>query len=73
MTSIDIFYQGEHIREIDHIQIDDGSSIGAVKMMILEKHGGEAAMLVFQEDSDEVLNEADQYLVAMLLDWPLPG
>jgi len=33
-------------------------------MMILEKHGGEAAMLVFQEDSDEVLNEA--VLVAML-------
>ena len=30
MTSIDIFYQGEHIREIEHIEIDDGSSVGAV-------------------------------------------
>jgi hypothetical protein len=64
MNSIDIFYQGEHIREIDHIEIDDGSSVGAVKMMILEKHGGEAAMLVFQEDGDEALDEA--VLVATL-------
>jgi hypothetical protein len=64
MTSIDIFYQGEHIREIEHIEIDDGSSVGAVKAMILEKHGGEAAMLVFREDSDEALDEA--ILVATL-------
>jgi hypothetical protein len=57
MNSIDIFYQGEHIREIDHIQVDDGCSVGAVKMLILEKHGGEPGMLVFQEDSDEALDE----------------
>jgi hypothetical protein len=64
MTSIDIFYQGEHIREIEHIEIDDGYSVAAIKMMILEKHGGEAAMLVFEEDSDETLDEA--VLVATL-------
>jgi hypothetical protein len=58
MASIDIFYQGEHIREIEHIEIDDCSSVGAVKMMILEKHGGEAALFVFEEDSDEALGEA---------------
>ena len=64
MNSIDVFYQGEHIREIEHIEIDDGCSVGAVKMMILEKHGGEAAVLVFEEDSDEALDEA--VLVATL-------
>jgi hypothetical protein len=64
MNSIDVFYQGEHIREIEHIEIDDGSSIGAVKMMILEKHCGDVAMLVFLEDSDEPLDEA--VLVATL-------
>ena len=41
-----------------HIEIDDGSSVGAVKTMILEKHGGEPAMFVFREDSDEALDEA---------------
>src|SRR5258708_27490858 len=58
MASIDIFYQGEHIREIEHIEIDDCSSVATVKMMILEKHGGEAALLVFEEDNDEALDEA---------------
>ena len=24
MTSVDIFYQGERIREIEHIEADDG-------------------------------------------------
>lgn len=58
MTSIDIFYQGEHIREIEHIEADDEISVGAVKMMILEKHGGDAAMLLFLEDGEEPLDEA---------------
>jgi hypothetical protein len=57
MNSIDVFYQGEHIREIEHIEIDDGCSVGAVKMMILGKHGGEPTVAVFEEDGDEALDE----------------
>jgi hypothetical protein len=60
MTSIDIFYQGEHIREIDHIEIDDGHSVGAIKALILQKHGGDAAMLLFLEEGDEPLDETVQ-------------
>jgi len=59
MTSIDVFYQGEHIREIEHIEIDDGHSLAAVKALILGKHGGDAAaLLLFLEDGDEPLDEA---------------
>jgi hypothetical protein len=58
MTTIDVFYQGEHIREIEHLEIDDGYSVGAVKTLILQKHGGDAAILLFLEDADEELDEA---------------
>jgi hypothetical protein len=60
MISVDVFYQGEHIREIEHIEIDDGHSLGAVKALILEKHGGDTAMLLFLEDGDEPLDETAQ-------------
>jgi hypothetical protein len=58
MTSIDIFYQGEQIREIEHIEIDDGHSLGTVKALILQKHGGDASLFLFIEDDDQPLDEA---------------
>ena len=36
MTSVDVFYQGERIREIEHIEIDDGHSISAIKALIVQ-------------------------------------
>jgi len=60
MTSIDVFYQGEHIREIEHIEIDDGHSIGTIKALISKKHGGHEAMLLFLEDGNEPLDETTE-------------
>ena len=39
MTPIDIFYQGEGIREIAHFEADPDHSFAAVKIAIIEKHG----------------------------------
>ena len=64
MTTVDVFYQCERIREIEHLEIDDGHSISAIKALIVQKHGGDPAMLLFLEDGDEPLDEAT--LVATL-------
>jgi hypothetical protein len=56
MKPIDIFYQGERVHEMDHLEtaVD---TIAAVKALILSKHGGEADVLVFLENGDEPLDE----------------
>jgi hypothetical protein len=57
MPTIDIFYQGEHIREVDHIEVDNGSTVAMIMVRLREKHGGDAAMLLFLEDGDEPLDD----------------
>ena len=57
MTSIDIFYQGEGIRGIEHLEVDPDHTFAAVKALIVEKHGLENDVLLFLEDSDEPLDE----------------
>jgi hypothetical protein len=57
MPSIDIFYQGEHIREVEHIEVDNGHTIAMIKALICAKHGGDAAILLFLEDGDEPIDE----------------
>jgi len=58
MTSIDIFYQGEGLREIEHIEVGPEQTLSSVKALILEKHGLQGDVLIFLEDSDEPLDEA---------------
>ena len=50
MTSIDIFYQGEGIREIAHFEADPEHSFAAIKIAIIEKHGLDKETLIFLED-----------------------
>lgn len=57
MTSIDIFYQGEGIREIAHFQADAEHSFAAIKIAITDKHGLDKETLIFVEDCDEPVDE----------------
>ena len=57
MTSIDIFYQGEGIRGIEHLEVDPNQTFAGVKALIIEKHELETDVLLFLEDSDEPLDE----------------
>jgi hypothetical protein len=57
MASIDIFYQGEGLREIEHIEVGPEHTFSTLKALIIEKHGLEGDVLIFLEDSDEPLDE----------------
>jgi hypothetical protein len=45
MASIDIFYQGEGVRDVDHIEIGSEHTFGALKALLIEKHGLAAEVL----------------------------
>jgi hypothetical protein len=57
MASIDIFYQGEGLREIEHIVLDDNQTFGNLKTILVKKHGLESAVFFFLEDADEPIGE----------------
>lgn len=57
MTSINIFYQGEGIRGIEHLEVDPNQTFAGIKDLIIEKHNLETDVLLFLEDSDEPLDE----------------
>ena len=57
MQCIDIFYQGELVRDMDHLEADVEHTLGAVKALIIAKHGGAGDMFIFLEDSEEPLDE----------------
>jgi hypothetical protein len=57
MTAIDVFYQGEGLREIEHIEVDPDHNFSMLKAVLVEKHGLATDVLVFLEDSDEPVNE----------------
>jgi hypothetical protein len=56
-TSIDFFYQGEGITEIEHLEVGPDHSFSAIKAILIEKHGLSADLLIFLEDCDEPLDE----------------
>jgi hypothetical protein len=57
MASIDIFYQGEGLREIEHIEFGPDDSFSTLKALLIEKHGLKGDVLLFLEDSDEPIDE----------------
>ena len=58
MTPIDIFYQGEGIREIAHFEAAPDHSFASVKIAIIEKHGLDKETLIYLEDRDEPVDES---------------
>jgi hypothetical protein len=57
MESIDIFYQGHGIREIEHIEVRPDHTIAVIKAILIEKHGCEADILIFLEDHETPLED----------------
>jgi hypothetical protein len=58
MANIDIYYQGEGLRGIQHLEVHPDSSLGEVKVMLIEKHGLPADILIFLEDAEDPADEA---------------
>jgi hypothetical protein len=57
MKTIDVFYQGDSIRETEYIEVSANENFGAVKKALAGKHGLAADVLLFLEDSDEPVDE----------------
>src|ERR1700733_8610130 len=57
MTTIDIFYQGEGIREIAHFEADAEHTFAVVKRTLIDKHSLDQETLIFLEDRDEPVDE----------------
>lgn len=58
MNHVDIFYQGEGIAEIQHLEIDAADTFAALKTKICGKHGLSVETMVFIEDSDDPVDES---------------
>jgi hypothetical protein len=58
MTSIDLFYQGEGIGEIAHVELEPDATFAILKARLVEKHAVPHGALLFLEDEDEPVNEA---------------
>ncbi len=57
MESIDIFYQGHGLREIEHIEARPDHTIAVIKEILIEKHGFERDTLIFLEDQESPLED----------------
>jgi hypothetical protein len=57
MKFIDLFYQGEGIGEIAHIEFDADATFAVLKARLVEKHGVPHGAFLFLEDEDEPLDE----------------
>ena len=53
MTSIDVFYQGEGLGEVKHLEIETDATFAVLKARLAEKHGFHLDVLVFLEDEDD--------------------
>lgn len=53
MKSIDIFYQGDGIPALEHIEADAETSFASLLALIAKKHGLDGECLLFLEDEDE--------------------
>jgi hypothetical protein len=57
MNGIDIFYQGEGISGIEHIEFPADETIAALKIQLAKKHGFGDGIIIFLEDEDEPVDE----------------
>lgn len=58
MKSIDLFYQGEGVGEIAHIELEPDATFAVLKARLVEKHKIPVDALLYIEDEDEPIDEA---------------
>jgi hypothetical protein len=56
MKTIDIFYHGEGIAALEHIELDADTSFGDLLTLLTSKHGLAPDTLLFIENEDEPVN-----------------
>src|SRR5258707_6902657 len=57
METIDIFYQGHGLREIEHIEVERNHTVAVVKDILIKKHGWETDTLIYLEEIETPLEE----------------
>src|SRR4051812_3848525 len=57
MDHIDVFYQGEGVKEIEHIEFPRNETSAALKIHPAKRHGWSEDILIFIEDEDEPVDE----------------
>ena len=57
MKLIDVFYQGEGLGEIGHLEASPEHTFSAVKALMIERHGITEEVFLFLEDCEEPVNE----------------
>src|SRR3546814_8739550 len=58
MKTIDLFYQGEGVAEIEYLEIEPDTTFADLKARLIDKHGGAADALLFAEDEEDPLDDA---------------
>jgi hypothetical protein len=58
MNAIDVFYQIEGERDIQHTEVGPEHTFGALRALLVERHGIVEEVLIFLEDSEEPIGEA---------------
>ena len=57
MKSIDLFYQGEGVGEVEHLELEPEATFAVLKAHLVEKHKISVDALLFIEDEDEPIDE----------------
>src|SRR3546814_5229702 len=60
LKTIDLFYQGEGVAEIEYLEIEPDTTFADLKARLIDKHGGAADALLFAEDEEDPLDDADR-------------
>jgi len=57
MNMIDVFYQIEGERDIQHVEVGPEDTFGALRALLVKRHGLVEEVLIFLEDSGEPISE----------------
>lgn len=57
MKSIDLFYQGEGLGEIKHLELEPNATFATLKARLAEAHGAAPDALLFLEDEDDPVDD----------------
>ena len=60
MATLDLFYQCEGSREIQHVEVEDNATFATVKAKLIDKHCLAADVCIFLEDKDDPLDEDEK-------------
>lgn len=58
MTAIDLFYQGEGLGEIQHLEVEPDATFAFLKLRLTETHGIPHGVLLFIEDEEDPVEDA---------------